>query len=304
MSTIKKSNKTVLRYRKKMTKKTELKNNSPKPNVSTYESIQKIINELLSHSIIKAQTFLQTNGLEIIKLKDIIYVAETFNYTNEKYLFNVYKLINIILVLYINGGMSWLEYFILIPQGRDEFRKMMKSLPELAIFLSSFIFLPKQISTDWLFSAIIKHIGLMTDVNFHSKYINQDFAIAIIYSIQATLYRKGMSFALRKANLIKVYSSLEMIKKYKRIVLKAKLSREQKDELLSVIIKIMTKKQNNPQVEISSFEHYITAIKSNDSSSHKELAEMALKEGHKIIIYQRNTKMKHNGGYNKSKHTY
>ena len=144
----------------------------------------------------------------------------------------------------------------------------------------------------------------MTDVNFHSKYINQDFAIAIIYSIQATLYRKGMSFALRKANLIKVYSSLEMIKKYKRIVLKAKLSREQKDELLSVIIKIMTKKQNNPQVEISSFEHYITAIKSNDSSSHKELAEMALKEGHKIIIYQRNTKMKHNGGYNKSKHTY
>ena len=40
-------------------------------------------------------------------------------------------------------------------------------------------------------------------------------------------------------------------------------------------------KINNPQVEISSFEHYIDAIKSNESESHKDLADRAIKEGHK-----------------------
>ena len=72
-------------------------------------------------------------------------------------------------------------------------------------------------NSDWIFSLLIKDIGLLRKKSVHLKWISNESIINIIYSIQALLYR-----TVGKKLLVKVKNHMDDILILKNIVFVAK----------------------------------------------------------------------------------
>lgn len=262
---------------------------------ATKAQVKKIIDDIIVTSKIpQCEQKIQLYGMEIIKIKDIKHTYETLlgdsdTRKAEKTILSIYKIINIIIYIYSMIGMSWLEYYVLLPSGNDDFWYMVHNLPELFVFLTSFMFIPEQLNSDWIFSLLIKDIGLLSKTSIHSKYLSNQVIINIIYSIQALLYRTTGNKLLVKAK-----NHLDDILLLKDIVLKSNLPYNKKNRLRFLIILLKTQKTKNPQITIHHFERLIISSSENKGEQRELLLE-ALKEGEKI--YNRNKKIKQDGGY-------
>ena len=261
---------------------------------TTKAQVKKIIDDIIvTNKIPQCEKKIRLYGMEVIKIKDIesIYKSLLGNIDNrnaQNTILSVYKIMNILIYVYSMTGMYWLEYYVVLPSGRDEFWYMVHNIPELFVFITSFAFLPKQLNSDWIFSLIVKDIGLLRKKSVHLKWISNENIINIIYSIQALLYR-----TVGKKLLVKVKNHMDDILILKNVVLMSNLSDNKKKRLRFLIVLLKTQKTQNPHLIIHKFERLIISSSKNRDEQ-RELLEEALIEGEKI--FNRHKKLKQNGG--------
>ena len=258
--------------------------------------LKPIISNEYEHTVVN---FIQTNGMEIVYLGDIINIYKKIigGNVNNNLVLSIYKTINIIFFLYSNVGMSWLEYFVSFPEGRDIFWEMIHDIPRLIIFITSFVLLPKQTQSDWAITSIlelIKNIGIIpmaysTPKNYYWV-TNNNLAIGIIQSITSTIYRKTLNIAL-----------IDNVKKYKKQIMfnvdtinKSKISGCVKKELVSLYNLLENLKSKNPQISLYKFRN---SIKNKNFDSAIKLGNKILKdfmEDRKVV--KKHIFNKQNGG--------
>ena len=255
-----------------------------------------IISNNNKHDVVN---FIQTNGMEIVYFGDLINIYKQIigSPVNKNIVLSIYKTINIIFFLYSNVGMSWLEYFVLFPEGRDIFWEMIHDIPRLTIFITSFILLPKQTQSDWAITSILelfKNIGIIpmaysTPQNYY-WITNNNLAVGIIQSVSSTMYRKTLNIAL-----------IDNVKKYKEQIMlhvntinKSNISECVKKELVSLYNLLENLKSKNPQISLYKFRN---SIKNKNFDSAIKLGNKILKdfmEDRKVV--KKHIFNKQNGG--------
>lgn len=281
------TNLTITSKNTKINKKTKSKNqvltkkycgiNYSKYLSSFKSSLKKILTNENKAEVIK---FIQENGMEIVYLGDIINIYKNIIGTpiNNILVLSIYKTINIIIYLYSNVGMSWLEYFYMFPEGRDMFWDMIHDIPRLSIFITSFALLPKQTQSDWVITSILelfKNIGIIPlAYSTPKKYFwitNNELAIGIIQSIFATLYRKSLNKVL--INEVKKYN--DSILFHIKLIKESNLQKCKKDDLLTIYNLLENLKSKNSQISIYKFR---TSIKNKNFDNALTIGKKILKE--------------------------